>query len=381
MTSNSAKGEVLAPDGRLQAQPDSYDWLLRRVVVQAAIDGWLAQPRIFATRMGLSYHTLTRLLRGPHSAHAASLRKLVMGLGFAEADREFLVNAGVDSALAALEQRRRERRGDQRRIRAARVQREGFWVASDESMLGLTALPDDTPADTERVVWIYLVGETGWGDAVLERRVSRAPRGGLRARVVGPGVVGRDAFLDNPAVLGFEAVVERVEPDARSMPRVSDLLDFRANPPRVHENATGHFARVRRASISPDLARVHTEFVPPIPAGAWVQWSLLYRWPRIWDSARLRVDDMSSRGRLNFGDADEGGVTVLVAPRSKDGDASSVNATGRLYGSLLVDAALPSARLAADRGRGLHALSWSATQPGRIQLELSFVDKGLLPSD
>lgn len=360
---------------------DSFDWFMRRVILQAAADGVLAQPTTFARRVGLSWHTLNSLLRNPARAHANSLIKLVEGLGFNADDRQFLMTAGVHGAEAALRQRRREARGDRRQIRAAGIHRKGLWLPSATTVPSSAAAPENTPPDTERLAWIYMVGATGSGDLVLERRVTRAPDGGLHARIVGPGVNGRDAFLDHPAVLGLEAVVEVVDSDVLNMPRVADLTNLHLNPVRANEEATDHFARVRLTSFSPEKARVCVEFVPSVPAGSWVQWTLLYRWPKVWESARQRLDDMFSLGFNNFGDADEGAVVFIVAPRSKDGDASVEHATGRLHAVLEVGVARRASDSTIDRNHGAHhVLGWRAARPGRVALELRFVDRGRIPS-
>lgn len=78
------------------------------------------------------------------------------------------------------------------------------------SVVSSSAVPENTAPYIERVCWVYIVGATGLTDLVVERRISVAPKGGLICRVVGPGIVGRDASLDEPQVLGFEVRIEAV---------------------------------------------------------------------------------------------------------------------------------------------------------------------------
>lgn len=361
---------------------DAWDWLHRTIVLQAAVEGVLAQPTVLAERSNLRWSTVRTILGEPTGVHPASLRAVIDSLEFPPLDRAFLRETGVQAAIGALKQRRREARGDHRKVRNAQLQIGGLWLPiADPGSMSSREVPENTPPFVERLCWIFFVGATGLADMVVERRVSIAPHGGLACRIVGPGVVGEGAYLIQPQLLGFEARVEAVRGRTEEMPTAAELGDLSRWPLAISNPRVRHVARVHLVAFTNRSSRVAVEFVPVIPEGCQVQWTLTYRWPRIWDSARTPSDGLSSQGFLNFADADEGAIVILTPPRSFSRDAETYpHAGGRLFATLDVDSARRKSQLVPDRSRSRHSLTWSAKRPDRIELEVKYADRGRMES-
>lgn len=137
------------------------------------------------------------------------------------------------------------------------------------------------------------------------------------------------------------------------MMSASELANVVSNPLSASDAPGPYSARVHLVAFSEYRSRVAVEFVPPIPSGSQVRWSLTYRWPRVWDSARLPADGLFSRGFLGFGDADDGAVTIVSPPRSIKGPETFPNANGGCSQSLTwtVNVARIYAGISSERAR------------------------------
>jgi hypothetical protein len=195
-------------------------------------------------------NTIRQYLKGRRFPRPTTREKLFRGLDVEEDEREEALGFGI------------------------------LWSTDTDLVPQTSRLLDEGIIDRgrvmERVSYTYVVGRTSDGDGVIETRRTFAGRDGLEVAKIGPGQMGRPSFD-----------VRRIEDlELKVAARVSD-----PSPRAV--KATASLARIRTRGDGCDLLVSFGEKL----RRRWVDWTVSYRWPGLWDPLRAERRDV---GQVNF---------------------------------------------------------------------------------